>query len=72
MCRGLLSIGQPKFVSLDDHVVRMSCTSKRLSCIRQVCCEIKYSMSHTKIAPEDLWQFFQNDWELFNQILHAH
>ena len=22
--------------------------------------------------PEDLWQFFQNGWEFFNQILHAY
>ena len=25
-----------------------------------------------KIPPEDLWQFFQNGWEFFNQILHAY
>jgi len=25
-----------------------------------------------KISPEDLWQFLQNDWEFFNQILHAY
>ena len=25
-----------------------------------------------KIPPEDLWQFFQNRWEFFNQILHAY
>jgi len=25
-----------------------------------------------KIPPEDLLQFFQNDWEFFNQILHAY
>ena len=29
-------------------------------------CESKTS------PPEDLWQFFQNDWEFFNQILHAY
>jgi len=29
-------------------------------------CELK------KIPPEDLWQFFQNGWEFFNQILHAY
>jgi len=22
--------------------------------------------------PEDLWQFFRNGWEFFNQILHAY
>ena len=27
-----------------------------------------YSVSQ-KIPPEDLWQFFQNGWEFFNQIL---
>jgi len=25
-----------------------------------------------KILPEDLWQFFQNGWEFFNQILRAY
>jgi len=25
-----------------------------------------------KIPPEDLWQFFQNRWEFFNQILRAY
>jgi len=25
-----------------------------------------------KIPPEDLWQFFQNGWEFFNQILRAY
>ena len=25
-----------------------------------------------KIPPEDLWQFFQNGWEFFNQILCAY
>jgi len=25
-----------------------------------------------KIPPEDLWQFFQNGWEFFNQILYAY
>ena len=24
------------------------------------------------IPPEDLWQYFQNGWEFFNQILHAY
>jgi len=30
-----------------------------------------YSVSK-KIPPEDLWQFFQNGWKFFNQILHAY
>jgi len=30
-----------------------------------------YSVSQ-KIPPEDLWQFFENGWEFFNQILHAY
>jgi len=25
-----------------------------------------------KIPPDDLWQFFQNGWEFFNQILLAY
>jgi len=25
-----------------------------------------------KSPPEDLWQYFQNGWEFFNQILHAY
>ena len=25
-----------------------------------------------KSLPENLWQFFQNGWEFFNQILHAY
>jgi len=25
-----------------------------------------------KSPPEDFWQFFQNGWEFFNQILHAY
>jgi len=29
-----------------------------------------YSLSQ-KLPPEDLWQFFQNGWEFFNQILYA-
>jgi len=31
-----------------------------------------YSVSQTKIPPADLWQFFQNGWEIFNQILSAY
>ena len=31
-----------------------------------------YSVSQKKIPPEDLWQYFQNGWEFFNQILHAY
>jgi len=31
-----------------------------------------YSVSQKKSPPEDLWQFFQNGWEFFNQILHAY
>ena len=30
--------------------------------------ETVYTVSQ-KIPPEDLWQFFQNGWEFFNQIL---
>jgi len=33
---------------------------------------IAYVQSESKIPPEDLWQFFQNGWEFFNQILHAY
>ena len=37
----------------------------------QPTCDSNYSVSQ-KIPPhEDLWQFFQNGWEFFNQILHA-
>ena len=25
-----------------------------------------------KIPPEDFWQFFQNGWKIFNQILRAY
>jgi len=25
-----------------------------------------------KIPPGDLWQFFQNGWEFFNQVLRAY
>jgi len=32
----------------------------------------KTTVSVKKIPPEDLWQFFQNGWEFFNQILHAY
>jgi len=31
-----------------------------------------YSVSQQNSPPEDLWQFFQNAWEFFNQILHAY
>jgi len=37
--------------------------------------EQMYSVSQKKIPPpprEDLWQYFQNGWEFFNQILHAY
>ena len=30
-----------------------------------------YSVSQ-KIPHEDLWQFFQNSWEFFNQILYTY
>ena len=30
-----------------------------------------YSVSPTLLPREDLWQFFQNGWEFFNEILHA-
>jgi len=30
-----------------------------------------YSVSQ-KIAPENLWQFFQNGWEFFSQILYTY
>jgi len=33
---------------------------------------IIYSVSPKKSPPEDLWQYFQNGWEFFNQILHAY
>jgi len=29
-------------------------------------------VSQKKIPPEHLWQFIQNGWEFFNQILHAY
>jgi len=32
---------------------------------------VMYSVSQ-KIPPEDLWQFFQNGWEFFNQMLYAY
>ena len=31
-----------------------------------------YSVSKIIPHPEDLWQFFQNGWEFFNQILYAY
>jgi len=31
-----------------------------------------YMQCESKNPPEDLWQFFQNDWEFFNQILRAY
>ena len=31
-----------------------------------------YSVSQKKSPPEDLWQFFQNRWEFFKQILRAY
>jgi len=31
-------------------------------------CESKKNLP----PPEDLWQFFQNSWEFFNQIVHAY
>jgi len=31
-----------------------------------------YSVSQKKSPPEDLWQYFQNGWEFFNQILCAY
>jgi len=34
-------------------------------------CFVEYSVSQ-KIPPEDLWQYFQNGLEFFNQILHAY
>ena len=38
---------------------------------RYVCIDI-YSVSQKIPPPEDLWQFFQNDWKFFKQILHAY
>jgi len=37
-------------------------------CMYSVC---MYSVSQ-KIPHEDLWQFFQNVWEFFNQILRVY
>jgi len=34
--------------------------------LKHIQCESK------KIPPEDLWQFFQNGWEFFDQILCAY
>ena len=31
-----------------------------------------YSVSQKKSPSGDLWHFFQNDWEFFNQILLAY
>ena len=31
-----------------------------------------YSVSQKNIPPEDLWQFFQNGWEFFNEVLQAY
>ena len=33
---------------------------------------VLYSVSQKKSPPEDLWHFFQNVWEFFNQILRAY
>jgi len=33
---------------------------------------IYYSVSLKKSLFEDLWQFYQNGWEFFNQILYAY
>ena len=46
--------------------------------IWQISCRVhsNKTSAHTvwvkKIPPEDLWQFFQNGWEFFNQITHAY
>jgi len=31
-----------------------------------------YSVSQKKSPPEDLWQYFRNGWDFFNQILCAY
>jgi len=31
-----------------------------------------YTVSQKNPTPESLWQFFQNGWEFFDQILHAY
>ena len=34
--------------------------------------ELDIQCESKKSLPEDLWEFFQNGWEFFNQILHAY
>jgi len=41
------------------------------SCLLVCVCLCLYSVSQ-KIPPEAMWQFFQNRWEFFDQILHAY
>jgi len=36
------------------------------------CCCVRIQCESKKNPPEDLWQFFRNGWEFFNQILHAY
>ena len=36
------------------------------------CMEVNLHCESKKTPLQDLWQFFQNGWEFFNQILHAY
>jgi len=39
----------------------------------RICLKYMYIQRESKkCPPEDLWQFFQNAWEFFNQILRAY
>jgi len=49
---------------LAEHHFRQSRIKPAVLCI--------YTVWVKKIPPEDLWQFFQNSWEFFKQILHAY
>jgi len=45
----------------------------RILKIDQYLTKLRVQCESKKIPPpEDLWQYFQNGWEFFNQILHVY
>jgi len=60
-----------------DQVLSRSATKESLKLGRRPAravstCRCGSTVWVKKIPPEDLWQFFQNRYEFFNQILHAY
>ena len=54
------------------YPTEMKSPARLLQCLQSPCIQVGVYSVTKKSPPEDLWQFFQNGLEFFNQILHAY